>query len=123
MSKSVMQMFADEIAERDKKISKLEKQLVEKDARIKKLHLEAQQYFEDAYCNDFQDRAKAEFAIEQLEKVKEKLEVLLKNTEKELNSITDFEFHNKVQGSMKGYMDSINIIDQQIHELKGEENV
>ncbi len=68
--KIVLDDYAKQLGERDKKISKLEKQLVEKEARIKKLHLEAQQYFEDAYCNDFQDRAKADFAIGQLEWVR-----------------------------------------------------
>lgn len=52
-----------------KKNQKLERQLEEKNKRIKKLNLEAQKYYEDAYCNDFQYKAKIDFAIEQLEEV------------------------------------------------------
>lgn len=102
----------------------LEKQLAEKEKKFQKW---VNGYFTSPTnqpvltTSQHISQDKIDFAIEQLEKVKEKLEVLLKNTEKELNSITDFEFHNKIQGSMKGYMDSINIIDQQIQELRGQE--
>ena len=47
------------------------KQLAEKDKQIKNLNLEAQKYYEDAYCNDFHNQDKISFAVEQLEKVKE----------------------------------------------------
>ena len=107
----------------EQRVKELERQLAEKDKLINDYadeHGMLQCKIADLVVKEI----KAEdFAIEQLEQMKEKLGVLLKNTEKELNSITDLEFHNKVQGSMKGYMDSINIIDQQIQELKGEENV
>lgn len=52
---------------------KLKQQLAEKENRIKKLNIEAQKYFEDAYCNDFHNQDKISFAVEQLEKVKELL--------------------------------------------------
>lgn len=49
----------------------LKQQLAEKEKQIKKLNLEAQKYYEDAYCNDFHNQDKISFCIEQLEKVVE----------------------------------------------------
>lgn len=37
-----------------KKNQELERQIAEKNKRIKKLNIEAQRYYEDAYCNDSQ---------------------------------------------------------------------
>ena len=105
MSKSVMQMCADEIAEKDKRIADLERQLAEKDERIRKLHLEAQEYYEDAYCNDFQDKAKADFAIDILEE--------LADCSNYINSKLDFEC---------GFYVSEKTIRDKIKHLKGNEN-
>lgn len=70
--------IADLVVKEIKTEDKFKRQLEEKDNRIRKLNLEAQQYFEDAYCNDFQDQAKTDFAIEQLEKVKEVIDNQIK---------------------------------------------
>lgn len=61
----------NEIVERDMNcIQQLKHQLAEEKNRNKKLNHEAQKYYEDAYCNGFQNK----IAIESLEKVKESLE-------------------------------------------------
>lgn len=52
-------------------IEELKQQLAEKDKQVKKLNLEAQKYYEDAYCNDFHNQDKISFCIERLEKVKD----------------------------------------------------
>lgn len=70
-------------------------------AEIKKLNLEAQKYYEDAYCNNFQNQK----AIEELEKVKESAE----------KAKTDISL-------MLDYTTLIKIIDNQIKELRGGEN-
>ena len=57
----------DVIINSGKKIKELQQQLVEEKNRNKKLNHEAQKYYEDAYCNDFQNQT----AIAELEKVKE----------------------------------------------------
>ena len=63
MSKGWEEQYQQEIAQ-------LKQQLAEEKNRSKKLNHEAQKYYEDAYCNGFQNKK----AIEQLEKVKEWLE-------------------------------------------------
>lgn len=85
------------------KIIELEKQLAEKEKEItymtkqaKKFNNEAQKYYEDAYCNGFQN----EKAIAELEKAE-------KVIEKYVNNIDDMN-------------DCLYTIDQQIKELKGE---
>ena len=84
----------------------LDKQLEEKNKRIRKLNIEAQKYYEDAYCNNF--------AIEQLEKVNE----LLTNT---IIEVTQEEFDlNKLcylEEISAKFCDKIN---QQIQELRGQ---
>ena len=55
-----------QLAEKEKEIKYLTKQ-------AKKLNNEAQKYFEDAYCNDFHNQDKIDFAVAELEKVKEKV--------------------------------------------------
>ena len=50
-----------------KEIERLREQLTEEKTRNKKLNHEAQKYYEDAYCNNFQNQK----AIRELEKVKE----------------------------------------------------
>lgn len=47
----------------------LKQQLAEKDKQVKKLNLEAQKYYEDAYCNDTVYQDKISFCIEKLERV------------------------------------------------------
>lgn len=94
--------------ERDEKIADLEKQLAEKDERIRNLNLEAQRYYEDAYCNDFQDKAKADFAIEQLEQLK--YNIRLDNSDEET-------------GDMPYVLDTnclFEQIDNKIKELRGQ---
>ena len=80
---------------------KLKQQLAEKEKKIKKLNLEAQKYYEDAYCNDFHNQDKISFCIEQLEKVKSAFGLI--------NSKLD-----KIE-TIKEY---IHYIDHQINELK-----
>ena len=65
--------LADRDCEALGQIERLKQQLAEKERQVKKLNNEAQKYFEDAYCNDFQKQTKIDFAVEQLEKVKEKI--------------------------------------------------
>ena len=82
--------------EKSAEIHQLKQQIVEEKNRNKKLNHEAQKYYEDAYCNGFQNKK----AIEQLEKVK----ALIQNA-------VNFETPDLV-----GVYDAI---DQQIAELKG----
>ena len=97
------------INEYEEEVKKLKQQLAEKDEEIayltkqvKKFNNEAQKYFEDAYCNDFHNQDKIDFAVEQLEKVKSAFGLI--------NSKLD-----KVE-TIKEY---IHYIDHQINELKG----
>lgn len=78
----------------EKENQQLKQQLAEKERQVKKLNLEAQKYYEDAYCNDFHNQDKISFAISQLDKVK------------------DYAQH--IQGGL------INYINNQIEELKKE---
>ena len=81
------------LAEKDKEIAYMTKQ-------AKKFNNEAQKYYEDAYCNDFQKQTKIDFAVEQLEKLKVELHIIHTN----------------------GYLKAIDEeIDNQINELKGVE--
>lgn len=99
-----------ELAGADETITNLKKQIEEKDKELaymtkqaKKFNNEAQKYYEDAYCNSFQNQK----AIAELEKVKE----LVKD-----KSAWSSPFGLlKIQES-----DVEQIIDQQIKELKGE---
>ena len=72
--------------DKDRKIADLEAKLVEKEKEIaymtkqaKKFNNEAQKYYEDAYCNDFQKQTKIDFAVEQLEKLKVELHIIHTN--------------------------------------------
>ena len=98
----------EEYEEMTNKIADLEAKLVEKEKEIaymtkqaKKFNNESQKYYEDAYCNDFQNQDKISFALEQLEKVKSAFGLI--------NSKLD-----KVE-TIKEY---IHYIDHQINELK-----
>lgn len=59
------QQLKQQLAEKDKEIAYMTKQ-------AKKFNNEAQKYYEDAYCNDFHNQDKISFAIQQLQRVKEK---------------------------------------------------
>ena len=98
-----------EYQQKDQRIADLEAKLAEKDEEIayltkqvKKFNNEAQKYFEDAYCNDFHNQDKIDFAVEQLKKVKEMLQPYLR-----------FDINL--------YLQTIKNIDNQIKSLKGEE--
>ena len=87
-------------AEKDKELAYMTKQ-------AKKFNNEAQKYYEDAYCNNFQNQK----AIAELEKVKEKISKL------PITDILDTDYG----GFKKIYQtDAMSIIDRQIKELKGE---
>ena len=94
----------------EKEFADLEAKLAEKDKRIKKLNLEAQKYYEDAYCNDFHNQDKISFAIAKLEKVKENIKKV---------PITDFDLSGNFEKIYK--QDAVSQIDNQIKSLKGEE--
>lgn len=89
-------------AEKDKELAYMTKQ-------AKKFNNEAQKYYEDAYCNNFQNQK----AIAELEKVKEKISKL------PITDILDTDY-----GSFKKIYqtDAMRIIDRQINELKGDNN-
>lgn len=97
-----------------KENNELKKQLAEKDEEIeyltkqvKKFNNEAQKYFEDAYCNDTIYQDKISFAVEQLEKVKEKINDC---------PITDYDTNKHF---VKMYQrDAIRQLDNQIKQLK-----
>ena len=104
-----------ELAGADETITNLKQQLVEKEKELaymtkqaKKFNNEAQKYYEDAYCNSFQNQK----AITELEKVKDTL--------KHFCNIHNDEYYG-VKSQVKGIeQDVCDQIDQQIKELKGE---
>ena len=107
----------------DQQISDLEAKLAEKDKEItyltkqaKKLNNEAQKYFEDAYCNDFQKQTKIDFAVEQLKKVKEFVSRQLFITTKGCSDLDEAE----AKGCNELREETIKEIDNQIEELKNE---
>lgn len=94
-----------ELAGADETIANLKQQLVEKEKELaymtkqaKKFNNEAQKYYEDAYCNSFQNQK----AIAELERLKE-----------EFNGAFSFSTQQEMFDKY---------IDQQIAELKGETN-
>lgn len=105
---------------------RLKQQLAEKDKEIERLNLEFEtqedwqekwQKLYDETCNLNQD--KISFAVEQLEKV----EVCLKEGIEEAKSLLDpidYEDYHELLGVGRGYRNSIEIIDNQIEELKKE---
>ena len=105
---------------------RLKQQLAEKDKEIERLNLEFEtqedwqekwQKLYDETCNLNQD--KISFAVEQLEKV----EVCLKEGIEEAKSLLDpidYEYYHELLGVGRGYRNSIEIIDNQIEELKKE---
>lgn len=99
------------------KIADLEAKLAEEKNRNKKLNHEAQKYYEDAYCNGFQNQT----AIAELEKVKKLLKhkgiVLRVKPPIELPTVPGNEYLHEF---MIPECDFERIFDQQIKELKGE---
>ena len=105
---------------------RLKQQLAEKDKEIERLNLEFEtqedwqekwQKLYDETCNLNQD--KISFAVEQLEKV----EMCLKEGIEEVKSLLDpidYEDYHELLGVGRGYRNSIEIIDNQIEELKKE---
>ena len=68
---------------RKQKCDNLQNALAEKERQVKKLNLEAQKYFEDAYCNDSIYQDKISFAVDILEE--------LADCSNYINSKLDFE--------------------------------
>ena len=66
------QQFKQQLAEKEKEIAYLTKQ-------VKKFNNEAQKYFEDAYCNDFHNQDKTSFAVEQLTQAKDYVQQYVNN--------------------------------------------
>ena len=99
----------------NKRYQELKQQLAEKERQVKKLNNEAQKYFEDAYCNDSIYQDKISFCIEQLEKVKELL-----NTDFEsiISWIDPYEYGECLNSMTYNHKNTIEIIDNQINELK-----
>ena len=87
-----------------KENKQLKQQLAEKDNKIKKLNIEAQKYYEDAYCNDFHKQDKISFAVEQIVKTKETL----------IKFLQDEGFYENE------WYDLFDKIDNQIKAIKGE---
>lgn len=103
----------DVIINAGKKIKELQQQLAEEKNRNKKLNHEAQKYYEDAYCKNFQNQK----AIRELEKVKRFL--LEKIAEKQ--SCFDSGNYNDFADGVKTICELMLIsIDNQIKSLKGE---
>ena len=95
----------------NKRYQELKQQLAEKERQVKKLNLEAQKYYEDAYCNDFHNQDKISFCIEKFQETKKSLRdkvCLMRND-------THFYSQNAVH-----WQDVVAIIDNQIASLKKE---
>lgn len=96
MSKSLTQMCADVVAEKDRQISNLQSQLEEKEKEIEDRMMAFEKRCQEYYkSNEY----KIDFAIEQLEKVKE--------------------FVNEIYGEYSASV-TTNFIDNQIEGLKKE---
>lgn len=113
------------IAESIKENDKLKQQLAEKEKELKHLK-ELKRFFNSLYgktiMNRFQEiqrQYKISFAIEQLEKVKEKLLEELQNVD-DLLDPQEYEDYRELIGCGRGYKNSIEEIDNQIKQLKGE---
>ena len=94
---------------RKQKCDNLQKALAEKERQVKKLNLEAQKYFEDAYCNDFHNQDKISFCIEKFQETKKSLrdKVFL------MGNDTHYYLQNAIL-----WQDVVAIIDNQIASLK-----
>lgn len=96
---------------KDKQVAALENKLAEEKTRNKKLNYEAQKYYEDAYCNGFQNQT----AIVELEKVKDLAEDLLR-TFCQSREYQNIRFRGR---RLIEYYDLIQGVDKQIKALKG----
>ena len=94
---------------RKQKCDNLQKALAEKERQVKKLNLEAQKYFEDAYCNDFHNQDKISFCIEKIQEIK--------NSLRDKVCLMGNDTHCYLQNAIH-WQDVVAIIDNQIEELK-----
>ena len=60
-----------QIADLEAKLAEKEKELEYYKKQTKKFNNEAQKYYEDAYCNDFHNQDKINFAVEQLTEIRD----------------------------------------------------
>ena len=101
--------LADRDCEALRQIEKLKHQLAEKERQVKKLNLEAQKYFEDAYCNDFHNQDKISFCIEKFQETKKSL--------RDKVCLMENDTHYYLQNAIH-WQDVVAIIDNQIASLK-----
>lgn len=101
-SKTSKELLKKQLSEKDKEIAYMTKQ-------AKKFNNEAQKYYEDAYCNDFQKQTKIDFAVEQLKKVKKDIDCYM--------AIREGDLPSNIECLLLDFADKI---DNQIKELKGE---
>ena len=102
-SDTIVRSLTNKITELQKQLEEKEKEIAYLTKQVKKFNNEAQKYFEDAYCNDFHNQDKIDFAVEQLKKVKEMLQPYLR-----------FDINL--------YLQTIKNIDNQIKQLKEKNN-
>ena len=96
---------------RKQKCDNLQKALAEKERQVKKLNLEAQKYFEDAYCNDYIYQDKISFCIEKFQETKKSL--------RDKVCLMGNDTHCYLQNAIH-WQDVVAIIDNQIASLKKE---
>lgn len=98
-------------------VDNLKQQLAEKDKQIKKLNLEAQKYYEDAYCNDFHNQDKISFCIGKLEELQEVMGDEVDNYlySHNMDNYNEFVTH---QGMYSCFEILVKCIDSQIKQLK-----
>ena len=94
---------------RKQKCDNLQNALAEKERQVKKLNLEAQKYFEDAYCNDFHNQDKISFCIEKIQETKKSL--------RDKVCLMGNDTHCYLQNAIH-WQDVVAIIDNQIASLK-----
>ena len=105
--------------EQDKENQQLKQQLAEKTLAIEQINkafIENRSLWKGKYEQSNQD--KISFAVKQLEKLKEKLLEELQNVTDLLDPL-EYEDYHEFIGCGRGYKNSIEEIDNQINELKG----
>ena len=102
-----------QLDEKDKEISNLNGLVRERDKQIKNLKINKKRVIEH------KNKTKISFALEQLEKVKEKLLEELQNVTDLLDPL-EYEDYHELIGCGRGYKNSIEEIDNQIKEIKGD---
>ena len=107
------QQLKQQLEEKEKEISNLKGLINERDKQIKNLKTNKKRVIEH------KNKVKISFAVEQLEKVKEKLLEELRNVI-ELLAPLEYEDYHKFIGCGRGYKNSIEEINNQILELKKE---